>query len=88
MKHVDYTPTGVCSRKINFDLAENGTIHNLTFIGGCQGNLAAIGKLVEGKNSEQIAQLLLGNTCGPRPTSCTDQLAQAILVAIKAKQAG
>lgn len=51
-KHVEYTPEGVCARKISFDL-EDGKLHNVKFAGGCPGNLAAIGKLIEGQDAEK-----------------------------------
>lgn len=82
MKHVQFIPSGVCSRLIEFDLDEEKRIHNLKFIGGCSGNLKAIGKLVEGSSADEISQLLKGNTCGPRPTSCADQLSIALIQAI------
>ena len=80
MKHT-YQTSGTCAREIQFEI-ENGTIHNVCFIGGCNGNLKAIAKLVEGKNAEEIATLLKGNTCGPRNTSCADQLAKALTKAL------
>jgi 6-phospho-beta-glucosidase len=61
-----------------FDKVEDGKIHDLRFTGGCNGNLKAIGKLLEGADARETADTLRGNTCGPRPTSCTDQLAKAI----------
>ena len=73
----EYAPQGVCSRKINFDIID-GKLHNVRFTGGCPGNLAAISKLVEGKDAREIADLLEGNQCGMRGTSCADQLAKAI----------
>ena len=76
MKHT-YQTSGVCAREIQFEL-ENGTIHNVSFNGGCNGNLKAISKLVEGKNAEEIISILKGNTCGPRNTSCADQFAKAL----------
>ena len=85
MEHHVYYPQGVCSRQIDFDLDNDGTIHNLAFTGGCNGNLKAISKLCEGKNANEIAQILTGNTCGPRPTSCADQLSKAIMKAINEK---
>ena len=85
MKHVEYTPHGVCSRLIKFDLDDNNCLHNVTFIGGCSGNLRAIGKLVEGKNANEIASILKGNQCGPRPTSCADQFSKAIFQALEEK---
>lgn len=72
-----FTPRGVCSRQIDFDI-EDGKIGNVVFAGGCDGNLKAIAKLVEGKDADEVASLLEGNTCGRRSTSCADQFAQAI----------
>ena len=77
MKNIIYTPQRVCARKISFDLHE-GKIYNLSFIGGCAGNLQAISKLVNGKDAAQVADLLRGNDCGGKGTSCADQLAHAI----------
>ncbi len=74
----EYTPQGVCSRKINFDIVD-GKLHNVHFTGGCPGNLIAIGKLVEGMDARQVAEMLAGNPCGLRGTSCADQLSKAIL---------
>ena len=76
-----YKTKGTCAREIAFEI-EDGIIKNVSFFGGCNGNLKAIAKLVEGKNAEEIASLLKGNTCGPRNTSCADQLAKAILKAM------
>lgn len=72
-----YPTRGVCSQLIDFDI-EDGKLHNVKFTGGCAGNLAAIGKLVEGTDAQATADLLRGNLCGRRPTSCADQLAKAI----------
>ncbi len=82
MKHIEFVPHGVCSRLISFDLSEDGRIHNLGFLGGCSGNLKAISKLVEGAEASKIAKILEGNQCGPRPTSCADQLSKALVQAI------
>ena len=68
---------GVCSVKVDFDM-EDGLLHNVKFTGGCDGNLKAIGRLVEGKKATEIADTLRGNKCGFKSTSCADQLAQAI----------
>ena len=73
----EYAPQGVCSRKINFDIID-GKLHNVRFTGGCPGNLAAISKLVEGMDALEVANLLEGNQCGMRGTSCGDQLSKAI----------
>lgn len=83
MKHVVYNTQNVCSRKIEFDLTDEGIMTNVTFHGGCPGNLKAISKLVEGQNAETILNILKGNTCGMRPTSCADQLSKAIEEALK-----
>jgi len=76
----------VCSRSINFDI-EGDVITNVSFYGGCDGNLKAISKLVDGMTVEQIEGYLKGNTCGPRPTSCADQLARAVREAYEKTQA-
>ena len=68
---------GVCASEISFEL-EEGIIRNVAFRGGCNGNLKAIATLVEGKNAMEIAELLEGNTCGFKSTSCADQLSKAI----------
>ncbi|MCH3925157.1 TIGR03905 family TSCPD domain-containing protein [Olsenella sp. YH-ols2221] len=87
MFHYDFRPRGVCSRAIHIDLADDGkTIENVSFEGGCNGNLKAIGRLVQGKSADEIAEVLAGNTCGPRPTSCADQLSKALKQAEAAAQ--
>lgn len=78
-----YKTQGVCSREISFDY-EEGRIHNLVFVGGCNGNLKAIAKLCEGKTLVEIEEVLRGNTCGPRSTSCADQLSKAIKEVLEA----
>ena len=71
-------PQGVCPIQLSFDL--NGdVVTNVAFIGGCNGNLKAVSKLVDGMTVSQIEEKLLGNTCGSKPTSCADQLARAVL---------
>lgn len=80
MAHYDYRTQGTCSQYVSFDL-EDGKLHNVTFLGGCPGNTLAIGKLVEGFDAQQVHDILRGNPCGGRPTSCGDQLARAIEVA-------
>ncbi len=77
MKHVSFSPKGVCAMQIDFDI-EDGKLHNVRFIGGCNGNLKAIGRLVEGKDAKEVADILRGNTCGMKGTSCADQFARAI----------
>ena len=77
MIHYVYEPEGVCSMQIDFDIDGN-VISNIEFYGGCNGNLKAISKLIDGWTVEKIEEYLLGNTCGRRPTSCADQLAKAV----------
>lgn len=77
MARVEFTPRGVCSRKITVE-TEDGLVKDVQFVGGCDGNLKAISKLVSGMPAEQVIQLLEGNTCGPRSTSCADQLTKAV----------
>ncbi len=73
-----YRPRGVCSQNIQFDVAEDGTIHDVSFMGGCNGNLQGIGALVEGMELEEAIRRLSGIKCGWKETSCPDQLAQAL----------
>lgn len=78
-----YKTKGTCSSMINFDI-EDGKLTNVSFKGGCNGNLKAISKLVEGRDASEVAKTLAGNTCGPRSTSCADQLSRAIIEALEA----
>lgn len=79
MVALDFKPRGVCARMIHVELSDDGsTIENVAFEGGCNGNLKAIGKLVAGKPVDEVVSLLEGNTCGPRKTSCADQLTLAL----------
>lgn len=78
--HFEYRTQDTCSQLISFDI-EGNVITNIEFHGGCNGNLKAISKLLEGSTVEEIEARLLGNTCGRRPTSCTDQLAKAVRAA-------
>ena len=72
-----YKTWGVCSMQIDFHL-EDDVVTNVRFLGGCNGNLKAISKLVDGMTVSQIEGYLKGNTCGYKPTSCADQLARAV----------
>ena len=56
MEHVNFSPSGVCAVSIDFDI-EDGKLHNVKFLGGCNGNLKAIGKLVEGKDAKEVADI-------------------------------
>ena len=72
-----YKTKGTCSQQFKFDL-EDGKVKNVSFYGGCNGNLKAISILTEGMNAEELIAKLKGNTCGFRSTSCADQLAFAV----------
>lgn len=80
MKHFDYRTKNVCSQVISFDLDGN-VVSNVSFLGGCNGNLRAISKLVNGWTVEKIEEYLRGNLCGNKGTSCADQLAIAVRTA-------
>ena len=83
--HYKYNCKMTCSQQIEFDI--NGdVITNIVFRGGCNGNLKAISKLVDGWSVTQIEEKLKGNTCGYRPTSCADQLAIAVREAYEANK--
>ena len=77
MSAFEYAPQGVCSRLMKFDIEDN-KIHNLKVVGGCNGNLQGIGKLVEGMDIDEVISRVEGIRCGARPTSCPDQLSCAI----------
>ena len=72
-----YKTKGTCSREINFEISD-GKLHNEQYIGGCNGNLRGITKLVLNRPAQETAELLNGTRCGNRPTSCPDQIAKAI----------
>lgn len=78
MKTFDYTTQGTCSRSIRIELNDDNTINNVSFYGGCNGNLKGIGKLIEGMPADKVVEKLEGVTCGFKNTSCPDQLAQAL----------
>lgn len=76
-----YRTHGTCSTQIQFDLVD-GRIYNVNFTGGCNGNLKGICSLVEGMDAKEVISKLEGICCGFKPTSCPDQLAQAIKQAL------
>ncbi len=82
MEHI-YKTKGTCSSVIKVSLDENGIIKEVYFMGGCDGNLSGISKLVKGKPAQEIINLLRGNRCGMRSTSCPDQLTYALEEALK-----
>lgn len=73
----EYRTQGVCSRRVCFDL-ENGIVSNVSFDGGCNGNLKGISALAEGKPATEIIETLSGIKCGFKSTSCPDQFAKAL----------
>ena len=77
-----YKTKGTCSQMIEFDLRDD-RVYNVLFTSGCNGNLKAISKLVEGMRAEELIETLKGNTCGFRSTSCADQLANAVQLAME-----
>ena len=85
MKHYDYETEMVCAQVISFDL-DGDVVRNIRFLGGCNGNLKAISKLVDGWTVDKIEEYLLGNTCGRKPTSCADQLAKGVRQALNEAQ--
>ena len=74
---IDFTPKGVCSRRMLVEV-ENGIVQSLQVTGGCHGNLQGISKLVEGMTVEEVIRRLDGINCNGKGTSCPDQLAQAL----------
>ncbi len=81
MQQYSYKTNGTCSTNIDFAI-DDGKLRDVRFTNGCNGNLKAIGKLVEGADARQIMELLRGNLCGNRGTSCADQLSRAIAEAL------
>lgn len=72
-----YNTSGVCSKTINFDIVDNKIV-NLNYIGGCDGNLQGLSKLVEGMEVTDVIKRLKGISCGGKETSCPDQLSKAL----------
>lgn len=80
--HYTYRTSGTCSSSIDFDIDAEGCIHNVRFTGGCPGNTTGVALLAEGRPAAHLAALLRGTDCRGRGTSCPDQLAQAIELAL------
>ncbi len=76
--HYSYNTKGTCSRNIQFDIDENGVVTNVSFYGGCPGNLQALSILVDGMTADEIEKKLNGVHCGAKDTSCSEQLACAV----------
>ena len=78
-----YKTKGVCAAYIKFELTDDKKVKNVSFEGGCNGNLKAISKLVEGMEAKKVIELLKGNRCGFKSTSCADQFAVALQEALE-----
>lgn len=74
---MDYRTKGVCSSSVHFEVADN-KVTNVSFVGGCSGNTQGVSRLIEGMDIDEAISRLDGIRCGFRPTSCPDQLAQAL----------
>ncbi len=79
---MEYKTKGVCSRAINFEIIDN-KVKNVQFVGGCNGNTQGIAALIDGMDVNEAIKRIEGIKCGPRPTSCPDQLAKALKAAIE-----
>ncbi len=78
MKHIQYQTQGTCSQLIDVTADENNIIQQVFFLGGCNGNLQGISKLVVGQKIDDVIERLKGIRCGTKPTSCPDQLSLAL----------
>lgn len=87
MENYKFKTQGTCSKEISFSI-EDGKLYNVSFVGGCPGNLLAIGKLLEGTDAQRAVDVLKGNLCGRKPTSCADQLARGVEQALAEMKQG
>ena len=78
MKHTLYKTQGTCSQLIDVTVDEQDVIQEISFIGGCGGNLQAVCRLVKGQKADEVIKKLKGIRCGDKPTSCPDQLCRAL----------
>ena len=74
----EYNPSGVCSKHYTIDIDENDVIKSVEIIGGCQGNLTGISKIIVGMNIDHVIERFSGINCGFKGTSCPDQISQAL----------
>ena len=77
-----FTPSGVCSMQITFDM-ENDIVTNVKFLGGCAGNTQGVARLCDGRDANELVEILEGIKCGYKGTSCPDQLAKALKTALE-----
>lgn len=82
MRQFNYSPKGVCSMQISFELDDQDVVHNVRFMGGCPGNTVGIATLAEGQKAQDLIARLQGINCHGRGTSCPDQLAKALSEAL------
>ena len=78
MKHIQYQTQGTCSKFIDVTVDDNDVIQQVFFVGGCNGNLQGISRLVTGQKRADVINRLNGIRCGAKPTSCPDQLCRAL----------
>lgn len=78
MKHIVYQTSGTCSQQIDLDIDDENRVRNVQFLGGCNGNLQGVSRLIEGMKVEEVKERLGGIRCGYKNTSCPDQLVRAL----------
>lgn len=76
---IEYTPKDVCAKRIHIEINSKGTIDNVVFTHGCDGNVKGIGALIKGMEIQEAINRLKGIPCGKKKTSCPDQLANALI---------
>lgn len=82
MKEFTYKTQGTCSRAIHLTLADDHTVEKVEFVGGCSGNTQGVARLVTGMKAEEVIERVKGIRCGFKDTSCPDQLARALELAL------
>lgn len=82
MEEYNYRTHGTCARMVTFSLDDGNCVHDVSFMGGCNGNLKGIASLIEGMPAQDVIDRVSGTTCGPKSTSCPDQLARALSEAL------
>ncbi len=82
MREIDFTPSGICARRIRITLDEQERVQDLSFVGGCDGNHKGLAALVKGMSADEAIERLSGITCGFKRTSCPDQVAVALRQAL------
>lgn len=82
-KTFTYPNHGTCSKMTKIVLSDDHTIESIEVMGGCNGNLKGISKLLKGMKAEDAIERMEGTTCGPRPTSCPDQIAKNLRKALE-----